>query len=153
MARKRSFRLRGIAEPILVRRPLFVRLCSAFVDNLTLILRIGLVTGAIMLIQDLRSVSERTVQPVAEVAPEPIDPAGAIQPDDASPEDDAVLSESVKQALNCTYESYRNEHYDDCVAEPSRIYVPRQAGPDDTGQIRYETPVMYARLDDRLVLE
>jgi hypothetical protein len=39
MARKSKQKLHGIAEPMLGREPLFIRLCSAFVDNPALILR------------------------------------------------------------------------------------------------------------------
>ena len=39
MARKLKQHLHGIAEPVLGREPLFVRSCSAFVNNLTRILQ------------------------------------------------------------------------------------------------------------------
>ena len=39
-------------------RPLLVRLCEAFVDNLALILRVALVLGAIAFVQELRDVRE-----------------------------------------------------------------------------------------------
>jgi len=79
MATNHSRKFRGIAAPVFVREPLLVRLCTKFVDNLTLFLR--------------------------------------------------------------------NAHYDDCVKDPSRIYVSPYADPDDTGQVTYDAPVLYARLD------
>ena len=55
MGAKRKRSLGGIFEPMLVREPLFIRLCTAFVDNLGLILRTALVIGALMLVQEFRT--------------------------------------------------------------------------------------------------
>ena len=49
MARKHKRRLSGTAAPVLVREPLLLRLCSGFVNNLTLILRNAFIIGAILL--------------------------------------------------------------------------------------------------------
>jgi len=54
MATNHTRKFRGIAAPVLVREPLLVRLCTTFVNNLTLILRTGLVMGAVLLVHDLR---------------------------------------------------------------------------------------------------
>ena len=58
-----------------------------------------------------------------------------------------VLSDGVMHALNCTYQDYRDAHYDECVKDPSRIYPRPQADPDDTGHVFYDTPVLFAQLD------
>ena len=145
MAEKRRRNFRGIAEPVLVREPLLVRLCVAFVDNLTLILRIGLVMGAVLLVHDLRTLLEEMTQPVAESVPTPAVPV-EIEAFGATEAQEPVLSDNVKHALKCTYEDYRNVHYDECVKEPSIIYLKPQADPDDTGLVMYEAPVLYARL-------
>ncbi|MDH3613448.1 MAG: hypothetical protein OEU90_12030 [Gammaproteobacteria bacterium] len=152
MAKRRRRRIRGIAEPVLVREPLLVRLCASFVDNLTLILRIAFVMGAVLLVQDLRTLFNEVTEPVAQSTP-----AAAVSVDietiDATEAHEPVLSERVEHALNCTYEDYRNAHYDECVKEPSRIYVRPQAEPDDTGLVIYDAPVIYARLDGYTNLE
>jgi hypothetical protein len=147
MAKNRTRKLRGIAAPVLVREPLLVRLCSSFVENLTLILRTGLILGAVLLVHDLRLFLQEITPPtVAESAP-----VTAV-PDDGEAMSTAearkpVLSERVIHALNCTYERFRNEHYDECVKDSSRIYPRPQADPDDTGYVIYDAPVLYARLD------
>lgn len=48
MAAKRKPELRGIAAPTLTGEPLFLRLCAAFVDNLTLLLRTALVVSGLL---------------------------------------------------------------------------------------------------------
>jgi hypothetical protein len=143
MTRGRQNEWRGIAEPVLVREPLLIRLCTAFVDNLTLLLKTAFVFGAVLLIQDLRTLLEDVSQP--EPAPAVVVETQEI--DDSEPRE-SMLTDSVKSALNCTYQDYRNAHYDECVKEPSRIYVRPQADPDDTGLVIREMPVMYARLEN-----
>jgi hypothetical protein len=152
MAKNRRRKFLGIAPPVLVREPLLVRLCTAFVENLTLILRTAFVVCAVLLVQDLRTLLEEVTQPIAESVPTPtvtveIEAAGATEAQEP------VLSEGVMHALNCTYEDYRNVHYDECVKDPSGIYQRPQAEPDDTGLVIYATPVLYARLDDYVSLE
>ena len=146
MTKVRKSRIRGVAAPILVREPLFVRLCTAFVDNLTLIFRTGIILGAVVLVHDLRVLLDDVNQPMAESVPaqaataesEAIDVTETLEP---------VLSDGVMHALNCTYQDYRDTHYDECVKGPSRIYPRPQADPDDTGLVIYYTPVLFARLN------
>jgi len=108
--------------------------------------------GAVLLVQDLRTLFNEVTEPVAQSTP-----AAAVSVDietiDATEAHEPVLSERVEHALNCTYEDYRNAHYDECVKEPSRIYVRPQAEPDDTGLVIYDAPVIYARLDGYTNLE
>ncbi len=66
MAISRRRKFRGIAPPVLIREPLLVRLCTTFVDNLTLILGTGLVLGAVMMVHDIRILLEEVTQPEAE---------------------------------------------------------------------------------------
>ena len=150
MAKKRRRKFRGIAEPVHVREPLFIRLCAAFVDNLTLILRTALIVGALVLVHDLRTLLDEPAQSVAESAPAP--PPVPYDSAAAKPQD-PVLSDRVLHALNCTYEDYRNAHFDECVKDRSRIYLRPHADPDDTGHVIYDTPVLYARLDDYTSVE
>ncbi len=152
MATNRRRKFRGIASPVLIREPLLVRLCATFVENLTTILRVGLVMGAVLLVHDLRILLEEVSQPVAESVPAPaiLVESEAISTTEAQ---DPVLSEGVMHALNCTYEDYRNTHYDECVKDPSHIYLRPHADPDDTGYVIYDAPVLYARLDDYTSVE
>jgi hypothetical protein len=127
-------------------------LCTTFIDNLTLILRTGLVIGAVLLVHDLRVLLDEVTQPVAESVPAPAVPVEN-EAIDTTEAQEPVLSEGVMHALNCTYEDYRNAHYDECVEDPSRIYLREHADPDDTGHVIYDTPVLYARLDDYTSME
>lgn len=147
MTGNRKTGLRGIAQPILVREPLFVRFCSAFVDNLTLMLRTAFVIGALFLVQDLQIKFEQSGQPVAEIqtghsasTPRPAEPTRAEAP---------VLSDGVRHALNCTFEDFRNENFDECVNGPSRVYQRPDAEEDDTSHNFYAVPVLFASLDGR----
>jgi len=137
-----------IAAPVLARVPLFIRLCSAFVDNLTLILRTALVVGAIFLVKDLRIATEKITPTVAEIEQAPVVHVVVTEPTAEPEPQDPVLSEQVQHFLNCTYEDYRTTYYDDCVEGQSRIYLRPQAGPDDTGYVPCAAPVMLARLND-----
>jgi hypothetical protein len=143
----RRRKLRGVAPPALVREPLLIRLCTKFVENLTLILRIGLVMGAVLLVHELRILFEEVKQPVAESA---LARAVPVESEEIGTTEaqEPVLTDGVMHALNCTYGEYRDAHYDECVKDPSRIYLRPQADPDDTGYVMYDAPVMYARLDD-----
>ena len=128
---------------------MFVRLCSAFVDNLASLLRVALVFGSIMLVGDLRSVPGEDGQPLVEQSTPPAvveveaTEVGAIE------EDEAMLNERIKHALNCTYDEYRRAHFDECVEEPSSIYARPEAGPDDTGYVMHDSPILFASLVDR----
>jgi len=123
MAKNRKRKFRGVAPPVLVREPLFVRLCASFVDNLTLILRAGLVMGAVLLVHDLRILLDEVTQPVAEFVPALAVPV-EIEAIGTTEAQEPVLSEGVMHALNCTYEDYRNAHYDECVEDPSKARMP-----------------------------
>ena len=146
MARKRRRNYHGIAEPVHVREPLLVRLAATFVENLTLMLKTALVVGAVILVHDLRTALKEVPQPVTESVPRSAPPV-VIEEIVEIEAQETVLSDGVKHAFNCTFEDYRNAHYDDCVKEPSSIYVRPNADPDNTGLVFYDAPVLYARLD------
>jgi hypothetical protein len=128
-----------------------VSLCIAFVDNLTLMMRVALVVGAIFLVQDLRIATERFRQLPPEiestVAVHEAEPELIIEPEPQEP----VLSDTVIHFLNCTYEDYRTVHYKECVEGQSRVYQRPQAD-DDTGYVTYDATVLLARLDNRTKL-
>lgn len=147
MTGNRKTELRGIAQPILVREPLFVRFCSAFVDNLALILRTAFVIGSLFLVQDLQLRIEKSGQPIAEIQAEQSEPTPT--PVEPTQTEEPVLSDGVKHALNCTFEDYRNENFDECVNGPSRVYQRPGAEEDDTGHLFYAKPELYASLDSR----
>lgn len=137
-------------EPVLSGEPLFVRACAAFVANLGLILRVAMLAGALLLFRDVDLLlekfrpSESGIEslPVASLAPgEPQDVPAARPPEPA-------LSEDARHFLNCTYEAYRNAHYDECVDGGSEIYARPDADPDNRGGLINELPVRYARLDE-----
>ena len=145
MAKDGKDRIRGVAAPILVREPLFVRFCTAFVDNLTLMLRTGLILGAVVLVHDLRLLLDDANEPMAESVPAEVAPAES-EAIDVTETLEPVLSDGVMHALNCTYQDYRDTHYDECIEDPSQIYPRPQADPDDTGLVIYDTPVLFAHL-------
>jgi hypothetical protein len=148
MARRRKKRLRGIAEPVLGREPLFIRMCSAFVDNLALILRTALVTGAFFLVQDLSDFYDRVADDAVETETAQI----AVENEPVPAEDIAVtepvINDRILHAKNCTIAEYREAHYDDCVDEPSVVYPRPEADPDDIGYLADDLPVMFASLDN-----
>ena len=146
MAKDGKDRIRGVAAPILVREPLFVRFCTAFVDNLTLMLRTGLILGAVVLVHDLRLLLDDVNEPVAESVPAQVAPVES-EVIDVTETLEPVLSDGVMHALNCTYQDYRDTHYDECIEVPSQIYPRPQADPDDTGHVIYDTPVLFAHLN------
>jgi hypothetical protein len=129
--------------------PLFIRLCEAFVDNLGLILRVSLVCGAIVFVQELGDVRERmapverdTVPPQAATEELPVQPGPTVD------DDEPWLSDGVRHALNCTHTDYRNRHYDECVQEPSDVYrKPAAEFDDDISFIISDDAVLHARLD------
>ena len=147
MAKKRRSKYRGIAQPVYAREPLLIRLCASLVDNLTLILRTAFVIGSIFLVQELQLIFENGSQSTTESTPSQIVSADVNVIDEGKVPKTA-LSDGVKSALNCTYENYRKTHYDECVKEPSQIYQRPQADPDDMGLVSYDTPTLYARLDN-----
>ena len=146
MVAKQRKRLRGIAQPILVREPLIVRLCTALVDNLTLILRTAFVIASLFLVQELQPRFESADEPVAETQPETDAPE--MPRSDPEPQE-SFLTDGVQHAFNCTFEKYRNAHYDECVNGESRIYQEPAASEDDSGHVYYASPEMFARLDNR----
>lgn len=144
MVAKRQKRLRGIAQPILVREPLIVRLSTALVDNLTLILRTAFVIASLFLVQELQPRFEQSDPAMTAAEPDERPPETPV----ADPEPrESFLSEGVQHAFNCTFEKYRNAHYDECVNGKSRIYRKPTADEDDAGHIVYAKPVMFAHLD------
>lgn len=145
MTRKRKRLLSGIAEPVLGREPLFVRSCTAFVNNFTRILQTMFIVGALCLAQDFSSLAEDLPQALAEFETEPTAVPAPVFADEPQ---ESVLTDRVKHFLNCTYEDYRITHYEECVEAPSRIYRGPQAEPDDMGNISYDLPVRLASLDD-----
>ena len=145
--------LRGNAPKTLIEPPLFVRLCQAFVDNLGIILKTGLVVGSILLLQDLLTGLEETRDTAprstrileadrVDVPPRATTPAH--EPGDEEPVAETFLSDGVQQALNCTYTEYRNAHYDECVGEPSDVYRHPPADPDDRGHLEHEAEILFA---------
>ena len=126
---------------------MLIRACTAFVDNLAQLLRVALIVGAIFLVRDLHDFRN-------EISPEVavIEPATIIQ--EIEPQhDESLLTERVQHFLNCTYEEYRREHYDEFTDGMSRIYGPPQADPDDMGNILSDGPILLARLDDSAYTE
>jgi hypothetical protein len=148
MARRGKIKLRGIAEPVLGREPLVIRLCSAFVDNLTLILRTALVTGALFLVQDLSDFYDRVADDAVEAETAQIELEKEPVPDDVIEAKEPVINDRILHARNCTITEYREAHYDDCVDEPSVVYPRPEADPDDIGYLADESPVMFASLDN-----
>lgn len=143
MGAKRKRSLGGIFEPMLVREPLFIRLCTAFVDNLGLILRTALVIGALMLVQEFRTLTSIGARAVAD-ADQPV-LTGDMPATPQAPAE-PVITDRVRHYLNCTYETYRADHYAECVEEPSRVYTSPQPGPDDLGHFHEPAPVLLARI-------
>jgi len=137
--------LRGIAAPVLVREPVLVRVCVALVDNLAIILRLGLMVGALFLIRDLRGVTDDLQPTVAELVP-PTSGASAtvtVHPERREP---PVRNERVEHYLKCTYKDYRDAHFEACVDGPSSVYRKPEPDPDNTGRVWPEEPVRTLRL-------
>ena len=139
MAQQRKAPFRSLVEPFLDSEPLFIRLCSAFVNNLAQILRVTLLIGAILLIRDFRAISDEWMHRGTD--PATIEPVIASEPTISPVPQEPVVTERVRHYLNCTYKDYRTEHYGECVEEASEVYGPPQAGPDDTGYLYHERPV------------
>jgi len=148
MGRKRRNKIRGIAEPVLGREPLFIRLCSAFVDNLTLILRTALVTGALFLVQDLGDLYDRVTDRAVEDGTAQIELEKETLPAEDSAVEEPVINDRILHARNCTIAEYREEHYNECVDEPSSVYPRPEGDPDDIGFLASESSVLFASLDN-----
>ena len=136
---------------MLVREPLLVRSCSAFVNNLPLILKTAFIVATIGLVHEIRDEFEarNDIRAGIELAPAPrlIESEPSVEPYES------VVTDRVLHFLNCTYEDYRTTHYEECTEAPSRIYQRPQARPDDMGNLPYDMPVRLARLDDYTTLD
>lgn len=153
MTRKFKRHVRGIAEPILVREPLLLRSCSAFVNNLTLILKTAFIVGAILLARDFRSLTQELGHAAVEVEPALLVHEVEIEPTAEPEPQEPLLSERVQHYLNCTFEDYRTTHYDECVEGPSRIYQRPQAKPDDIGNLPYTVRHLYADMPSQNIID
>ncbi len=135
---------RAIARPESAREPAFVRACEVFVKTLPLALRVALVIGAALFVRELRDVADMADR--HEIVVEHF--VDAHNHEVPPPREDAqvepVLNERVRHYLNCTYEDYRNEHFDSCVEQRSQIYRKPEAGTDETGRLLRETDFRYA---------
>ncbi len=145
MSIKHKKNIRRIVDPRGHQVPFFVRLCEAFVDNLSLILRVALVAGGIYLAQTfgvlLNGLNElgpstdadQVAQEQQRVAP------GEVE------ENAPWLTDGVQHALNCTHAEYRDRHYKECVEEPSEIYLPPDPeDPDDATYMMDDSPILFA---------
>ena len=144
MTGKSKQRLHGIAAPVLPGKPLFIRLCEAFVENLAMILRSALIVGALALAHQFATLTEGLSPSIAEIDSVPI-PADVtaepiVPPEPAQP----VVTDRVRHYLNCTYEDYRNEHFDSCVEQQSQICRAPGAAPDETGRLPREAESRFA---------
>ncbi len=142
MSRYRRDNLRGHAEPVWRERPLFIRFCEAFVENLSLILKVALVFGAIAFVQKLPDSSEP--QPTDVIALE----EEAREEIEIPTEGEDWKSPGVLHALNCTYTDYREQHYDECVEDSSEVYKRPGADPDDTSFVPRDDLLLYASLNE-----
>lgn len=150
MAGRRKQFYRGVASPVVVREPLLVKACRMFVELLPTILRTAFVLGAVLFLHEFRELSADPARTVVVDPPLPVVQEKA----EAMPREDAsasmpVLNDRVRHFLNCTYEEYRREHFDECVEQQSLIYRPPQPGPDESGNALYAWPVRYAGLAPR----
>jgi len=150
MAGRRKQSYRGAASPVVVREPLLVKACRTFVELLPTILRTGFVLGAVLFLHEFRELSADPARTVVLDPPLPVarEESGA-PPREETPASTPVLNDRVRHFLNCTYEEYRREHFDECVEQQSLIYQPPQLGPDETGNALYAWPVRYAGLATR----
>ena len=147
MLRQSGRGFQAAAAPMQSRVTRLIRFCTAFTDNLPLLLKTAFVMGALYFAHDFHSqvgdlvrhpqpqldvplATESTLLDVAEETPPP------------------VVNERVRHFLNCTYEAYRREHYETCVESPSDVYKGPPPDDDDTGSILYEQTVLFAYLED-----
>ena len=127
------------------RVTLLIRFCTAFTDNLPLLLKTAFVTGALFFAHDFHSqVGELVRRPQLDV---PL-AKESTPPDLPEATPPPVVNERVRHFLNCTYEAYRREHYETCVESPSDVYKGPPPDDNDTGSILYEQPVLFAYLED-----
>ncbi len=146
MKKSRINALRGHVPPSAGRQPLFVRLCEAFVDNLSMILRGLFLLGAMALVQDLRLFSDDIAKPAEDSSSAVV--AVKEQGGDASaetPNEEPVVTDRVKDALACTYKAYRDSHYDECVDDGGSLVYERPV-PDGSRLLIAEKPVQLAAL-------
>lgn len=136
---------RRIVDPRGHRVPTFIRLCEAFVDNLSQILRLALVIGGIILVQELmvlRDLFSEPAMPDQAQAERPALPSDVVAPPEP------LLTDEIIHAQNCTRKEYWSAHYDECFPDGSEVYPrPHTADPDDTGFLRHDSPVLFARLE------
>jgi len=146
MAVKNKQSFHGVAAPAVSREPVLVRLCSAFVNNLSTILKAGLVVGAAFFIHDFRILMDELLPAATVSKPIPVAIEIEVKLSDEPEPQESLYTDRVMHFYNCTFEDYRNANYENCVLEPSEIYRPPQADPDDTGRFtRRGAPVKYAR--------
>lgn len=145
MSKASRNRFRSHASPTASRRPLFIRLCEEFVDNLSLILRGLFLLGALALAQDMRLFSGGLEEP-AENARTEVIPPGAEPADTVGeqPADEPVVTDRIRDALACTYKDYRDSHYDECVDGGSLVYD--RPLPEGSGFLTPGRPVQLAAL-------
>lgn len=144
MRNRPDHRLKGLAEPLIGGGLLLVRAAAAFVDNLAMILRIAFITGAVFLVGEIREFTAEMSARYPDAAPAPV--AVEAPPPEATPAAGPVLSDRSLHFLNCTYDEYRRENYASCVEEPSEVYPPPEADPDDRGNAVREAPIRFAAL-------
>lgn len=144
MRQRQRKKWQGLAAPGVGQLPLLIRACNAFVDNLTTMMRLALVIGAVFLVRDLHNAGD--IAASATRAEPPV-----VQRNDdveAETENDPtvapVLTDAVQQALNCTFKAYRDAHYKDCVDEPSAVYAPPERAGDDTSHRIEASPLRLA---------
>jgi hypothetical protein len=137
---------RRIVDPRGHRVPVFIRLCEAFVDNLSQILRLGLIVGGIVLVQELLVLRELLDEP--EIADHVEAAEGPALPTEVPDSPEPLLTDEIIHAQNCTRKEYWSAHYDECFPEGSEVYPrPNTADPDDTGFLLHDSPVLFAGLE------
>ena len=136
---------RRIVDPRGHRIPVFIRLCEAFVDNLSQILRLGLIVGGIVLVQELLVLRDLLDEPVIT---DHVEAESSASPTVVTESPEPLLSEEIIHAQNCTRKEYWSAHYDECFPEGSEVYPrPNTADPDDTGFLLHDSPVLFAGLE------
>lgn len=147
MSQQRKQKFRGSASPLRSREPIFIRLCSTFVDNLTLILRIGFVFGVAFLVHTIADEFRATPQSSAAQIAEQSATEQSEAPELVTEKEESLLSDRVKLARDCTYREFREAHYEECVESDSAIWH----NPNGSGSVTRESPVRYALLNDQFV--
>ena len=144
MTQRSSKQPRRIVDPRGHRIPLFVRLCEAFVDNLSQILRVALVAGGIYLVQSLVDLGDAMAP-----AEEPQQQTVVERLNDEPPAvDEAPLDSAIIQlAEDCTRTEYWKQHYDKCFPNGSAIYPrPDPDELDDSSFLPEDRAALFARL-------